>query len=123
MLFDVDGTLVDSNFHHAVTWHRAFLDVGQDVACWRIHGLVGRPARNWSAFCSVMSWLTLAVTKPSACTAAISASLSRCCAPCRVPGLARGDRIAGMAHGVGLVSVGPDVGIAAPGARRRRPGV
>ncbi|MDA3658361.1 HAD family hydrolase [Mycobacterium xenopi] len=43
VLFDVDGTLVDSNFHHAVTWHRAFLDVGQGVACWRIHGLVGRP--------------------------------------------------------------------------------
>ena len=43
VLFDLDGTLVDSNFHHAVTWHRAFLDVGQDVPCWRIHGLVGRP--------------------------------------------------------------------------------
>ena len=42
VLFDLDGTLVDSNFHHAVTWHRAFLDVGQDVPCWRIHGLIGR---------------------------------------------------------------------------------
>lgn len=42
VLFDLDGTLVDSNFHHAVTWHRAFLDIGQEVPCWRIHGLVGR---------------------------------------------------------------------------------
>jgi HAD superfamily hydrolase (TIGR01509 family) len=42
ILLDLDGTLVDSNFHHAVTWHRAFLEVGQDVPCWCIHGLVGR---------------------------------------------------------------------------------
>lgn len=42
VLFDVDGTLVDSNFHHVVTWHRAFLDVGKEVPCWRIHGLIGR---------------------------------------------------------------------------------
>lgn len=42
VLFDVDGTLIDSNYHHVVAWHRAFLDVGNEVACWRIHGLVGR---------------------------------------------------------------------------------
>jgi HAD superfamily hydrolase (TIGR01509 family) len=42
VLFDVDGTLVDSNFHHVVAWHRAFLDVGKEVPCWRIHGLIGR---------------------------------------------------------------------------------
>lgn len=42
VLFDVDGTLVDSNFHHVVAWHRAFLDVDKEVPCWRIHGLIGR---------------------------------------------------------------------------------
>ncbi len=42
ILFDLDGTLVDSNFHHAVAWHRAFLDVGQEVPCWKVLGLVGR---------------------------------------------------------------------------------
>lgn len=42
VLFDLDGTLVDSTFHHAVAWHRAFLDVGQEVPCWRIQGLIGR---------------------------------------------------------------------------------
>lgn len=42
VLFDIDGTLVDSNFHHAVAWHQAFLDVGQEVPCWRILGLIGR---------------------------------------------------------------------------------
>ena len=42
VLFDVDGTLVDSNFHHVVAWHHAFLDVEQEVPCWRILGLIGR---------------------------------------------------------------------------------
>lgn len=42
VLFDVDGTLVDSNFHHVVAWHHAFLDVGREVPCWRILGLIGR---------------------------------------------------------------------------------
>jgi HAD superfamily hydrolase (TIGR01509 family) len=42
VLFDVDGTLVDSNFHHVVAWHRAFLDVDIVVPCWRILGLIGR---------------------------------------------------------------------------------
>ncbi len=35
-------TLVDSNFHHVVAWHRAFLDIGKEVPCWRILGLIGR---------------------------------------------------------------------------------
>lgn len=42
VLFDLDGTLVDSNFHHVVAWHRAFLDVDTEVPCWRILGLIGR---------------------------------------------------------------------------------
>lgn len=42
VLFDVDGTLVDSNYHHVIAWHHAFLDVDQVVPCWRILGLIGR---------------------------------------------------------------------------------
>jgi phosphoglycolate phosphatase-like HAD superfamily hydrolase len=42
VLFDVDGTLVDSNFHHVVAWPHAFLDVEKEVPCWRIFGLIGR---------------------------------------------------------------------------------
>jgi HAD superfamily hydrolase (TIGR01509 family) len=42
VLFDVDGTLVDSNFHHVVAWHRAFLDIDREVPCWRILGQIGR---------------------------------------------------------------------------------
>lgn len=41
VLFDVDGTLVDSNFHHTVAWQRAFRRLGEEVPCWRIHRCIG----------------------------------------------------------------------------------
>ena len=41
VLFDVDGTLVDTNYLHAVTWHRAFADLGVFVATATIHHHIG----------------------------------------------------------------------------------
>ena len=41
VLFDVDGTLVDSNYHHVYAWCRAFSDIGIPVDAWRIHRLIG----------------------------------------------------------------------------------
>lgn len=41
VLFDVDGTLVDSNYLHVHTWARAFREEGIDVAAWRIHRSIG----------------------------------------------------------------------------------
>jgi HAD superfamily hydrolase (TIGR01509 family) len=41
VLFDVDGTLVDSNYLHVHAWYRAFNDVGLDLEAWRIHRLIG----------------------------------------------------------------------------------
>ena len=41
VVFDLDGTLIDSVFHHALAWHRAFLSVGLDVPMWRLHRHVG----------------------------------------------------------------------------------
>ncbi|NKY88732.1 HAD family hydrolase [Nocardia veterana] len=41
VLFDIDGTLVDSNYLHALTWHRAFRAVDLDVPIWRIHRSIG----------------------------------------------------------------------------------
>ena len=40
-IVDVDGTLVDSNYQHALAWHRAFARVGLVVPLWRIHRHVG----------------------------------------------------------------------------------
>lgn len=41
ILFDIDGTLVDSNYLHVHAWQRAFAEVGVDVEAWRIHRGIG----------------------------------------------------------------------------------
>jgi HAD superfamily hydrolase (TIGR01509 family) len=40
-ILDVDGTLVDTNYHHAVAWYRAFRQHGHVVPLWRIHRHMG----------------------------------------------------------------------------------
>ncbi len=40
-LFDVDGTLVDSNYQHAIAWYRAFRERDVTPAVWRIHRHIG----------------------------------------------------------------------------------
>jgi beta-phosphoglucomutase-like phosphatase (HAD superfamily) len=39
-ILDVDGTLLDSNYHHALAWYRAFRAQGVTPPVWRIHKLV-----------------------------------------------------------------------------------
>lgn len=41
-LFDIDGTLVDSNYLHVDAWLRAFHAVGHPVDSWRIHRAIGK---------------------------------------------------------------------------------
>ena len=41
VLFDVDGTLVDSTYHHAMAWFRAFLRHDLTVPVHRIHRTIG----------------------------------------------------------------------------------
>jgi HAD superfamily hydrolase (TIGR01549 family) len=41
ILLDVDGTLVDSNYQHALAWHRAFRAHGYRAAIWELHRHVG----------------------------------------------------------------------------------
>jgi HAD superfamily hydrolase (TIGR01509 family) len=40
-ILDIDGTLVDTNYQHAVAWFRAFKQSGVVVPIWRIHRHVG----------------------------------------------------------------------------------
>jgi HAD superfamily hydrolase (TIGR01509 family) len=40
-ILDVDGTLVDTNFHHAVAWFRAFRQHEIVLPIWRIHRHIG----------------------------------------------------------------------------------
>jgi HAD superfamily hydrolase (TIGR01509 family) len=40
-VLDVDGTLVDSNYQHALAWYRAFRSLGETFPVWRLHRLIG----------------------------------------------------------------------------------
>ena len=41
LVLDVDGTLVDTNFHHAVAWFRAFRRFDITIPTWRLHRAIG----------------------------------------------------------------------------------
>jgi HAD superfamily hydrolase (TIGR01509 family) len=41
MLFDVDGTLVDSVYQHVLAWHHALQEERIELSVWRIHRRVG----------------------------------------------------------------------------------
>jgi HAD superfamily hydrolase (TIGR01549 family) len=44
VLLDIDGTLVDSTYHHALAWYRAFhqvVGVDRTPPLWRIHRTIG----------------------------------------------------------------------------------
>ena len=40
-ILDIDGTLVDTNFHHALAWYRAFRQHEIVIPLWRIHRHIG----------------------------------------------------------------------------------
>jgi len=40
-ILDIDGTLVDTNYHHAIAWFRAFRAHGFVLPLWRIHRHIG----------------------------------------------------------------------------------
>src|SRR5438270_5700305 len=40
-ILDVDGTLVDTNYHHTIAWFRAFCRHGIVLPIWRIHRHIG----------------------------------------------------------------------------------
>jgi hypothetical protein len=45
-ILDVDGTLVDSNYHHALAWYRAFREHEVVLPIWRVHRHVGMARRQ-----------------------------------------------------------------------------
>lgn len=40
-ILDIDGTLVDTNYHHAIAWFRAFRQHGIVLPLWQIHRHIG----------------------------------------------------------------------------------
>ncbi len=41
VVFDLDGTLVDSVYQHVLAWHEALLETGIELSIWRIHRRIG----------------------------------------------------------------------------------
>lgn len=41
VVLDIDGTLLDSTYHHTIAWQRALRRYGYDVPCARIHRQIG----------------------------------------------------------------------------------
>jgi HAD superfamily hydrolase (TIGR01509 family) len=41
VILDIDGTLVDTNYQHALAWYRAFRDHGIVLPIWRLHRHIG----------------------------------------------------------------------------------
>ena len=41
VILDVDGTLVDTNYHHALAWHRALRAHGHSTQMWEAHRHIG----------------------------------------------------------------------------------
>lgn len=41
VLFDIDGTLLDTNYLHVLAWWQAFRDTGHEIEMWRLHRAIG----------------------------------------------------------------------------------
>jgi HAD superfamily hydrolase (TIGR01509 family) len=41
LLFDLDGTLIDSVYQHVLAWHEALNELGFSLGVWRIHRRIG----------------------------------------------------------------------------------
>jgi HAD superfamily hydrolase (TIGR01549 family) len=51
VLFDLDGTLVDSVYHHARIWHDVLAEYGFQLPHWKVHRGIGLPSDR------LLSWL------------------------------------------------------------------
>jgi beta-phosphoglucomutase-like phosphatase (HAD superfamily) len=45
-IFDVDGTLVDTNYQHALAFYRAFRRYDITLPMWRLHRATGMSTRS-----------------------------------------------------------------------------
>jgi HAD superfamily hydrolase (TIGR01509 family) len=47
ILFDLDGTLLDTNYHHVNAWSEVLLEVGIKIPLWKIHRRVGMSGKSF----------------------------------------------------------------------------
>src|SRR2546426_2261185 len=48
LLLDLDGTLTDSVYQHAIAWHKALELGGINLSVWRIHRRIGMSGGLWA---------------------------------------------------------------------------
>ena len=46
VLFDVDGTLLDTNYLHVIAWWESFMARGHEVSCFDVHRAIGRGSED-----------------------------------------------------------------------------
>ncbi len=56
VLLDVDGTLIDSTYQHAMAWHRAFAEHELQVPMWRLHRTIGMGGGRIAAGRRAQGW-------------------------------------------------------------------
>ena len=47
VLFDLDGTLIDSNYHHVSAWARALREAKIAIPMWKIHRRIGMSGKSF----------------------------------------------------------------------------
>jgi HAD superfamily hydrolase (TIGR01509 family) len=47
ILFDLDGTLIDSNYHHVAAWYEALRSAGIIIPTWKIHRRIGMSGKSF----------------------------------------------------------------------------
>lgn len=50
MLFDLDGTLIDSNYQHVRIWRDVLAEHGREVPYWKVHRAIGLPSERLLLF-------------------------------------------------------------------------
>ncbi len=79
VLFDLDGTLLDSVYQHVLAWHEALQEEGIELSVWRIHRACSR-----KHYCvkRVRSWTPPERRVCSGCTSKPTRAESNRCALC-----------------------------------------
>ena len=47
VLFDLDGTLIDSNYQHVIAWAEALRGAGIVIPTWKIHRRIGMSGKSF----------------------------------------------------------------------------
>ena len=56
LIFDLDGTLVDTVYAHVFAWQRAFAELGLPIDGWRIHRRIGMSGGLFTRAVARASW-------------------------------------------------------------------